>query len=77
MITRDSGTKMLSRQASVSHGGYLEYQDKSDGPVRAAMIEDCAATDPPSPKRLEEWKTVWTRCTLFEKRFWDMAMELS
>lgn len=43
----------------------------------ADAIEACAADDPPSPGRLDEWKTVWERCTGFEKAFWDMAMELS
>ena len=41
------------------------------------ILEFEASQDPPSPKRFEEWKEVWGRCTLLEKRFWDMAMDLS
>jgi hydroxymethylpyrimidine/phosphomethylpyrimidine kinase / thiaminase len=40
-------------------------------------IEHLAIHDPPSPKKLEHWKEIWGRCTLLEKRFWDMAMDLS
>ena len=43
----------------------------------ADILEFEASQDPPSPKRFEEWKEVWGRCTLLEKRFWDMAMDLS
>ena len=39
-------------------------------------LEECAAADPPSAIRLNEWKTVWAKCTRLEKGFWDMAMEL-
>ena len=41
------------------------------------ILEFEASQDPPSPKRFEEWKEVWGRCTLLEKGFWDMAMDLS
>ncbi|TFK74648.1 hypothetical protein BDN72DRAFT_812561 [Pluteus cervinus] len=37
-------------------------------------IETRAVDDPPSSKRLEEWRVVWEKCTLFEKGFWDNAM---
>jgi len=40
-------------------------------------IETLAIHDSPSPKKLEYWKEIWGRCTLLEKRFWDMAMDLS
>jgi len=40
-------------------------------------IEALAVHDPPSPKKLEHWKEIWGTCTLLEKRFWDMAMDLS
>jgi hydroxymethylpyrimidine/phosphomethylpyrimidine kinase / thiaminase len=40
-------------------------------------IEALAVRDPPSPQKLEHWKEIWGRCTLLEKRFWDMAMDLS
>ncbi|KAI0255236.1 Phosphomethylpyrimidine kinase-domain-containing protein [Lactifluus subvellereus] len=40
-------------------------------------IEALAVHDPPSPKTLEHWKTIWERCTRLEKDFWDMAMNLS
>lgn len=40
-------------------------------------LEFAALQDPPSPKRFEEWKEVWGKCTNLEKRFWDMAMDLS
>jgi hydroxymethylpyrimidine/phosphomethylpyrimidine kinase len=40
-------------------------------------IEALAVRGPPSPKKLEHWKEIWGRCTLLEKRFWDMAMDLS
>lgn len=35
-----------------------------------------AVEDPPSPKRFEEWCTIWGRCTRLEKGFWDMAIGL-
>ncbi|KAF9009599.1 Phosphomethylpyrimidine kinase-domain-containing protein [Cyathus striatus] len=38
------------------------------------VIEACAEADPPSPRRLEEWRKVWERCTRLEKGFWDAAM---
>ncbi|KXN91918.1 hypothetical protein AN958_11303 [Leucoagaricus sp. SymC.cos] len=38
------------------------------------VIEARAQADPPSSLRLEEWRTVWERCTLLEKGFWDSAM---
>ncbi|KAF5349597.1 hypothetical protein D9756_008928 [Leucocoprinus leucothites] len=38
------------------------------------VIEGRVLADPPSPSRLEEWRTVWERCTLLEKGFWDSAM---
>lgn len=38
------------------------------------IIESRALADPPSKARLEEWKSVWKKCTLLEKGFWDMAM---
>ena len=41
------------------------------------QIEALALRDPPTPKTLERWKTIWGRCTLLEKGFWDMAMGLS
>jgi len=40
-------------------------------------IEGLAVDDPPSPKKLVGWKDIWGRCTLLEKQFWDMAMNLS
>jgi hydroxymethylpyrimidine/phosphomethylpyrimidine kinase len=40
-------------------------------------IEALAVHDPPTPKKLGYWKEIWGRCTLLEKRFWDMAMELA
>ena len=40
-------------------------------------IEALALYDPPSPKKLDQWKEIWGRCTLLEKRFWDMAMDVS
>ncbi|KZT11149.1 uncharacterized protein LAESUDRAFT_720340 [Laetiporus sulphureus 93-53] len=39
-------------------------------------IEELAVADPPSPKRFEEWRSVWEQCTRLEKGFWDMAMSL-
>jgi len=45
--------------------------------VGIERIEALAVRDPPSPKKLEHWKEIWGRCTLLEKRFWDMAMNLS
>jgi len=41
------------------------------------IIESRAAADPPSEVRLQEWLTVWRRCTILEKGFWDMAMDIS
>ena len=41
----------------------------------AEAIERLAIADPPSPARLEEWRSVWERCTRLEKAFWDMAMD--
>ncbi|KAI5118316.1 hypothetical protein M0805_006600 [Coniferiporia weirii] len=41
------------------------------------VLELAAQEDPPSPSRLEEWKEVWGKCTMLEKQFWDMAMDLS
>ncbi|KAH9056784.1 Ribokinase-like protein [Lactarius vividus] len=45
--------------------------------VGIEQIEALAVHDPPTPKTLEHWKTIWGRCTRLEKGFWDMAMELS
>ncbi|KAH9041748.1 hypothetical protein EDB85DRAFT_1920222 [Lactarius pseudohatsudake] len=45
--------------------------------VGIERIEALAVHDPPTPKTLEHWKTIWGRCTRLEKGFWDMAMELS
>ncbi|KAN0107573.1 Ribokinase-like protein [Russula decolorans] len=45
--------------------------------VGIERIEALAVHDPPSPKKLEHWTEIWGRCTLLEKRFWDMAMNLS
>ncbi|KAI0085952.1 Phosphomethylpyrimidine kinase-domain-containing protein [Irpex rosettiformis] len=44
--------------------------------VGIATIETIAARDPPSPARFEEWRSVWERCTMLEKGFWDMALNL-
>ncbi|OCB91092.1 hypothetical protein A7U60_g1657 [Sanghuangporus baumii] len=41
------------------------------------ILEHAAQEDPPSPRRFEQWKEVWGKCTMLEKKFWDMAMELS
>ncbi|EJD06229.1 uncharacterized protein FOMMEDRAFT_104743 [Fomitiporia mediterranea MF3/22] len=41
------------------------------------ILELAAREDPPSPKRFEQWREVWGKCTMLEKQFWDMAMELS
>ncbi|KAL5490671.1 THI20 [Sanghuangporus weigelae] len=41
------------------------------------ILEHAAQEDPPSPRRFEQWKEVWGKCTTLEKKFWDMAMELS
>ncbi|PPQ78359.1 hypothetical protein CVT25_011642 [Psilocybe cyanescens] len=51
------------------------YQDA----VRIGLetIESFAVADPPSAQRLNEWHSVWERCTRLEKGFWDMAMQLS
>ena len=40
------------------------------------VIEELAALDPPSPQRFEEWRTVWRRCAMLERGFWDMALHL-
>ncbi|KAI0062018.1 hypothetical protein BV25DRAFT_1804558 [Artomyces pyxidatus] len=45
--------------------------------VGIERIEAMAANDPPSLKRLEEWRLVWEKCTLLEKGFWDMAINMS
>lgn len=44
--------------------------------VFTEILEAMAVEDPPSPKRFQEWCTIWGRCTLLEKGFWDMAMGL-
>lgn len=41
------------------------------------ILEETALADPPSKKRLEEWRIIWEECTRLEKRFWDMAMDLA
>ncbi|KAF9265933.1 hypothetical protein L218DRAFT_978926 [Marasmius fiardii PR-910] len=43
--------------------------------VGLETIETRAEADPPSPARLQEWVTVWKRCTEFERGFWDAAMQ--
>ena len=48
----------------------------NDANARVETLETLAIEDPPSPSRLEEWKTVWTRCTQLEKGFWDMGLHL-
>ncbi|KAF8638833.1 hypothetical protein AX17_001891 [Amanita inopinata Kibby_2008] len=40
-------------------------------------IEARVAADPPSSTRLQDWLSVWKKCTELEKSFWDMAMNLS
>jgi hydroxymethylpyrimidine/phosphomethylpyrimidine kinase len=40
-------------------------------------IEALAARDPPSHKKMAHWQQIWGRCTLLEKQFWDMAMNIS
>jgi hydroxymethylpyrimidine/phosphomethylpyrimidine kinase len=45
--------------------------------LRLERIEALAVQDPPTPEKLRHWKEIWGRCTLLEKRFWDMAMDLS
>ncbi|THH13095.1 hypothetical protein EW146_g7093 [Bondarzewia mesenterica] len=52
-----------------------EYQDAVRKGI--ARIEAMAAADPPSPKRFEEWRLVWEKCTRLEKGFWDMGLSLS
>ncbi|ETW85143.1 hypothetical protein HETIRDRAFT_470181 [Heterobasidion irregulare TC 32-1] len=52
-----------------------EYQDAVKKGVE--RIEALAAADPPSPKRFEEWRLVWEKCTQLEKQFWDMGLNLS
>jgi hydroxymethylpyrimidine/phosphomethylpyrimidine kinase len=56
-------TKARGRSMTVIH--YLE------------RIEALAVSDPPTRKKLEQWKEIWGRCTLLEKQFWDMAMNIS
>ncbi|KAI9453741.1 hypothetical protein F5148DRAFT_458710 [Russula earlei] len=53
----------------------VDYQSA----VKAGIerVEALALDDPPSPKKLARWKEIWGRCMCFEKRFWDMAMDLS
>ncbi|KIP07501.1 hypothetical protein PHLGIDRAFT_511930 [Phlebiopsis gigantea 11061_1 CR5-6] len=62
------------RQWMDDYGG-AHYQ----GAVRVGIetIEALAQADPPSPARFDEWRAVWERCTLLEKGFWDMAMNLA
>jgi hydroxymethylpyrimidine/phosphomethylpyrimidine kinase len=40
-------------------------------------LETLVIYDPPTPKKLEQWKEMWGGCMLLEKQFWDMAMDLS
>ncbi|KAH8114197.1 Ribokinase-like protein [Phellopilus nigrolimitatus] len=63
---------------------YLKWmEDYAGAPYQAAvrtgldLLERAAAEDPPSPRRLAEWTETWGKCTLLEKQFWDMAMDLS
>ncbi|PFH53573.1 hypothetical protein AMATHDRAFT_137124 [Amanita thiersii Skay4041] len=63
---------------------YKEWIDVYSGPhyqaaVRKGLgiIEKRAMADPPSAARLMDWLAVWIRCTELEKRFWDMAMDIS
>lgn len=44
---------------------------------KTELIETRAAADVPSQARLQEWLTVWRQCTILEKGFWDMGMNLS
>ncbi|KAJ7611751.1 Phosphomethylpyrimidine kinase-domain-containing protein [Roridomyces roridus] len=46
--------------------------------VRAGLetIEEAAASNPPSPGLLAEWRAVWDRCTKLETAFWDSALHL-
>ncbi|KAF4614645.1 hypothetical protein D9613_003401 [Agrocybe pediades] len=48
------------------------------GAVRIGLetMESLAVSESPSEAKLEEWKKVWKRCTMLEKSFWDMAMDL-
>ncbi|KIK51945.1 hypothetical protein GYMLUDRAFT_251621 [Collybiopsis luxurians FD-317 M1] len=62
---------------------YLHWMEDYSGEsyqqaVRLGLetIEACAAADPASANRFEEWFKVWERCTEFEKGFWDMAMNV-
>ncbi|KAI0296853.1 hypothetical protein BC826DRAFT_1003347 [Russula brevipes] len=45
--------------------------------VGLERLEALAVHDPPSSKKLEQWTKIWGRCTLLEKGFWDMAVDLS
>ena len=41
------------------------------------ILEECAQRDPPSKARFAEYVEIWGKCTLLEKQFWDMAINLS
>ncbi|KAI6017437.1 Phosphomethylpyrimidine kinase-domain-containing protein [Pisolithus marmoratus] len=63
---------------------YLKWMEDYSGEdyqnaVRVGLetIEGRAVADPPSASRYAEWLAVWERCTVLEKSFWDMAMNLS
>ncbi|KAH7905191.1 Phosphomethylpyrimidine kinase-domain-containing protein [Hygrophoropsis aurantiaca] len=63
---------------------YLKWMEDYSGEeyqkaVRTGLetIESRAAADPPSAAKLDEWRTVWEKCTRLEKGFWDMALSVA
>ncbi|XP_006458686.1 hypothetical protein AGABI2DRAFT_183659 [Agaricus bisporus var. bisporus H97] len=77
--------KEASKEGSwvlLENNPYKKWMDDYSGPryqqavkLGLDVIEGRALNDPPTPARLDEWRSVWERCTLLEKGFWDAAME--